>query len=75
MVQLLTHSDTYLCQPIIQTLCASIFTYPVHSCPNAAGTVEQKRHKQEDGPRGTKRQTPMFYTESMFTAELELKLF
>lgn len=40
MVQLLTHSDTYLCQPIIQTLCASIFTYPVHSYPTAAGTIK-----------------------------------
>lgn len=40
MVQLLTHSDTYLCQPIIQTQCASIFTYPVHSYPTGAGTVK-----------------------------------
>lgn len=40
MVQLLTHSDTYLCQPMIQTLCASIFTDPVHSSPTAAGTVK-----------------------------------
>lgn len=40
MVQLLTHSDTYLCQLIIQTQCASIFTNPVHSYPTVAGTVK-----------------------------------
>lgn len=40
MVHLLTHLDTYLRQPIIQTQCASVFTNPVHSYPTEAGTVK-----------------------------------